>query len=140
MVEFALVSIAFLALFFSAVDLTLAVYARLALRNAMIVGTRFAVTGTTLGGMGHDASIKEVMRRNATGMLRTADLSSIQIHYFEPDGDTSATNSAGNLIRISIHNYPVPAVAPLLRPNSMRTYNLATLDIMERFPGAPPAR
>jgi hypothetical protein len=94
--------------------------------------------------MGHDASIKQVVKTNALGFLNGAGGDNyIVIKYYNPDTliETS-TNAPGNIIEVSIENYRWGIIAPLLRSANPVTLNVRASDRMETVPNgmAPPSR
>lgn len=144
MVEFAFVLLPFLAFVFGFFSISFWMFAKASLHHATREGVRFAITAKTLPGLAHDASIRQVVRDNSFGLLSDPALADqIVIEYFAADG-TGATqgNGAGNIVKVSVRNYEAPLlVAPMLfsLPSSV-TLNVSSVDKMEPFPGAPPAR
>ena len=144
LVEFCLVFLLFVSFIFGFFSISFWLFSKAALHHAAREGVRFAITAKTLNGLAHDASIKQVVRDNAFGLLSGAgQTDAIIIEYFAADG-TGATsaNAAGNLVKVSIRNYQAPLlVAPILLalPGSV-TLNVSSVDKMEPFPGEPPAR
>lgn len=109
MIEFALCFLLFMAVVFGFSQIAMAVWMKSTLHFAVREGVRFAITGRTLGGAGHDASIKQVIRSRAGGVLSQAQADSlVTIQYYDPSGAATAANSGGNTVVLSVNNYPVP--------------------------------
>ena len=109
MVEFALSFLLFLAVIFGFSQIAMTVWMKSTLHFAVREGVRFAMTGRTLGALGHDASIKEVIRSRSGGVLSQSQADAlITIQYFDPSGTATAVNAGGNTIVLAVNNYPVP--------------------------------
>lgn len=144
MVEFAFVLLPFLAFVFGFFSISFWMFAKASLHHAAREGVRFAITAKTLPGLAHDASIRQVVRTNSFGLLNDPALDDrILVEYFAADGTgPTGTNGAGNIVKVSIRNYEAPLlVSPILfaLPESV-TLSVSSVDKMEPFPGAPPAR
>ena len=144
LVEFCLVFLLFISFVFGFFSISFWLFSKAALHHAAREGVRFAITAKTLPGLAHDASIKQVVRDNAFGLLSSpGQTDAIVIEYFSTDGTgVTSANAAGNIVRVSIRNYSAPLlVSPILLvlPGSV-TLNVSSVDKMEPFPGEPPAR
>ncbi len=145
LVEFALVFIPFLVILLAIFDFSFALYTRGALHNAVREGVRYAITAQTSGGLGHDQSIKNVVRLNSAGVLSVADEALIGINYFLPScssGCATMNNGPGNLVIVSVDDYEIPVVGPLsgLGANGPLNITVSAVDKMEPYTGAPPTR
>jgi hypothetical protein len=142
--EAGLVFVPFFALFFGIVDFGMAIYMRNMFQHATREGVRYAVTFQTSGGMGHDASIKSIVKTHCMGFLSgpTGD-SYIRIRYYNPTTlvETGA-NSPGNIVEVSVEGYQWGVVAPLLRSANPIQLAARSSDRMESVGGGgtPPAR
>ena len=126
-------------------DFAFLLFARATLQHAVRSGVRFAILGEAPADLGHDDSIKNVVKLNALGLLSTPeDLAKVQIEYFLPNcagaGCSTGTNGASNIIVISVNDYMLSPVGPLLRFSGPVSVNVAAVDKMEPFPGQPPPR
>ncbi len=142
LVEFALVFVVFMAIIFAAFDFSFAIFVKATLHHAVREGVRFAISGRTLPGKAHDPSIKQVVKDNALSLLNDPALDSkIQIRYYLADGfGATPNNAAGNIIVVSVEDYQVLPVGPLLRAANPISLTVSALDKMEPFPGSAPAR
>jgi Flp pilus assembly protein TadG len=141
-VEFALVFVLFMAIIFAAFDFSYAIFVKATLHHAVREGVRFAISGRTLPGQAHDASIKQVVKNNALGLLNAADKDElIKVNYYLADGfGATSNNAAGNIVVVSVEAYQVMPVGPLLRAANPIMLTVSALDKMEPFPGSAPPR
>ncbi len=142
MVEFALGGSAFFALLFAAFDFGNHLFHKGAIRVATREGVRFGVTGQTLSGQTHDASIKTIVQQNSMGVLRTGNCADrIQVRYHDPvSGAVTASNAQGNILEVAVEGCSVSNLAAFMRPSSPVVVDAAAIGAMEEFPGQPPVR
>ena len=143
MVEFALVFILFVGLLLAMFDFAFLVWTRGTLHHAVREGVRFAITGTLLPGYGHDDSIRQIVMRNAPGMID--DPNAITIEYFRPacnSGCGSGVNGAGNIIVVSVDSGGLQTIGPVSGYGAKGPFRftVAAVDKMEPIAGAPPPR
>lgn len=141
-VETALILLPLMALVFAFVDHGLVVFLQSTFQHAVREGVRYAVTYQTRGGMGHDASIRQVVVQQSMGFLRGKE-DAIKIRYFDPATFQEVPdNVPGNIIEVSIEGFEHRWLAALWRaPGSIRISARAA-DRMEGLPtgAAPPPR
>jgi Flp pilus assembly protein TadG len=144
LVEFSLVMIPMFGILFLVIDLSWMLFARATLQYAVREGARYAVTGQTFSGMGHDASIRSVVQQNSMGILAgSSGASKITIAYFDPNANLAATvsNAGGNVVQVSASGISVFPLAPLFHSGSALSMSAVSSDVMESSPGGiPPAR
>ena len=131
--EFSLAFGVFFAMLLGLFDFTMPMFFRTGLHHAVRVGTRYAITGQTKTGMGHDASIKDEVKVNAFGLIDDGDLDLITIQYYDPTGSATEDNAAGNMIAVSVANYSVPRVAPIMWSGTPIAITVRAVDRMEPF-------
>jgi hypothetical protein len=139
MVELALVFLPLFALIFAIVDFSLPIFLRSLLTHAVTEGSRYGITYRTEAGMGHTASIKAVVTRNAAGFLNgAANQSRIEVKYYNPITFAEVTgpnsNVGGNIVEVTIRNYPWAWIAPLWRTNSPLNLTVVSTDRLETLP------
>ena len=143
-VEAGLVFLPFMALVLGITEFSSALFVRTTMQHAVREGVRYAVTYQLKPGMCQDDSIKEVVRQNAQGFLKPADLGSkVVVRYYLPTTlAASAANQPGNIVEISVEGYQYRWIAPLWRTSTPLTIVARATDIMEGLPGgtAPPCR
>lgn len=144
MVELPLVLIPLVALWVAIIDFSLAIFLKATFQHAAREGVRYAVTSRTEPGLGHDASIKAAVQRNAMGFLNGgAGAEKIHIRYFVPGTLTETqSNAGGNIVEVSVEGYTWSWIAPVLRSATPLSIAARSSDRMEASPGGgtPPAR
>ena len=142
--ELALVLVPWMALICGIADFGFAIFLRNAFQHAVREGVRYAVTYQTQPGMGHDASIKSIVQRNAAGFLTSpSGAARIHIRYYQPETLAETPNNwPGNLVEVSVEGYTWNWMAPVLRSASPMRVTVRSMDRMEGLPGGslPPAR
>lgn len=141
-VETALVLLPLLALVFAFFDYGLMVFFRSTFQHAVREGVRYAVTYRTEAGLGHDASIREIVMRHSMGFLRGRG-DAIKIRYYDPiTFNEVPDNVPGNIIEVSVEGYQFRWLAPLWRAAGVVSLDARAADRMEGLPtgSSPPAR
>src|ERR1039458_2367465 len=147
MIEATFCLMAFIAIIFLIMDLSWAVFAKVALQNGVRAGVRYAVTSQTSGSLGQVASIQQEVEQQAMGFLTDAQANSlVSVCFFSVSsnppaslgGGTGATatsigpaNSGGNLVTVSVANYPVSPFAPLYRNSAPVSISVSSGDLIE---------
>lgn len=140
MVEASIGLTIFLTLLFGIVDFAFPMFLRVSLHHATRAGSRYAITGNTLNGLGHDASIKKIVKDNSFGILTDADMGKVEISYFDPSGASTAANDPGNMVVVAVKNYQVPRVAPINWAPGNWTITVSAADRLEPFTLPAPTR
>lgn len=142
LLETALILVPLLAVLLATVDFALAIFVRATLQHAVREGVRYAVTYETLPGLGHDASIKQIVQKHALGLLNGRD-ELIHVRYYDPVHlEEVPENSPGNVIEVSVEGYQWRWLVPLLRSGGVIEIHAWASDRMEGLPGGrnPPPR
>jgi Flp pilus assembly protein TadG len=100
------------------VDISLMLFRRSTLQNAVREGCRYAVTFQTAPSTGQDASIEAVVQRYALNFVTTGDSPQhIFVNYYAPNNLNSAIvsggNVPGNVVEVSVQNISFSWIAPL---------------------------
>ena len=100
-----------------------------------------AITGRTSNGKGQIASIESVVQNQSFGLLTGSQAGTLSVQFL--DSTTLAptiNNQGGNLVTVSVTNYQLAPMAPLLRSGSAIPISVAATDRIEGSPGgAAPA-
>jgi Flp pilus assembly protein TadG len=147
MIEATFCLMAFVAIIFLIMDLSWAVFAKLALQNGVRAGVRYAVTSQTSGSLGQVASIQQEVEQQSMGFISAAQASSlVSVCFFSVTSNppaslgcgTGATatsigpaNSGGNLVVVSVNNYTVAPFAPLYRNSAPVSMSVSSGDLIE---------
>jgi Flp pilus assembly protein TadG len=144
LVELPLVLIPLVALWVAIIDFSFGIFLKGTFQHAAREGARYAVTSRTEPGMGHDASVKAAVQRNAMGFLNGEQgAARIYIRYYSPGTLVETqSNAGGNIVEVSIEGYSWNWIAPVLRRTMAPLSIMArSSDRMEASPGGtPPAR
>jgi len=116
------------ALLFGFIDVGFLIFTWNTLQNAVREGTRYAITQQTMGtgvGQGQIPSIKAEVSRWAMGFVNVSSTATtgpqipwIEVQFFDPASPSTAvtgngSNSPGNIVEVSIRNYPYKWMAPI---------------------------
>ncbi len=119
MTEFALAFLPMMAFLFGMIDMAYLAYSRVVVTNAVREGVRYAITNRVQTNdqgvqLSHDASIRNVVRKGAMGILQDTeeDNQKIVIRYW-PDN----VNRPGNLVIISVSKN-IPSLLGLMNSGS----------------------
>ena len=150
LVESALATLPLLALLWGAFDVGFAIFVKNTMRFAVRQGVRYAVTGQTLPGLGHDESIKTTVNSYSFGLADALSpdhngLNRIAITYYDPVTLSAVTgpgsNAGGNIVVVAANGLSWAWMVPLLRDAAPLQFSVASADIMEASPlGGPPTR
>jgi Flp pilus assembly protein TadG len=101
------------------VDISLMLFRRSTLQNAVREGCRYAVTFQTATGLGQDASVEAVVQQFALNFVTTSDSPQhIFVNYYAPTNLNTAIaspggNVPGNVVEVSVQNISYAWLAPL---------------------------
>ena len=148
LVEGALSMLPLLALLFGILDLSIAIFVKNTLQYAVCQGVRYAVTSQTKPGLGHDDSIRSVVKNYTLGFLDYMSpggdgMSRIAITYYDPVTLAAVTgngsNVGGNIVVVKADGLSWAWMVPLLRSATPLAFSVSSADIMEATPlaGAP---
>jgi len=124
-------------------DIAWLIFNQGALQHAVREGARYAITGQTVAGLAHDASIKSVVQRNSIGLLAgSAGASKIFIRYYLPNTlIETASNAGGNLVEISAEGHSFTPLGAILKSGAPLLLSARAASRMEPPPGGvPPPR
>jgi Flp pilus assembly protein TadG len=141
MVEFALTFLLFISMVLGFGQIALTLWIKTTLHHAVREGARYAITGATKSGLGHDASIRQRVMVASGSLIDSAQAASmITIEYFDQNGAPSADNTGGNTIVLSVSNYPIPwlVAAPISPLGNGLTVSVSAVDRLENFRTPPP--
>jgi Flp pilus assembly protein TadG len=125
---------------FLMLDLSMIVFMRTTMQEAVREGDRFAITGQLLSGYTYqDDSIKAIVQKYALGFLNsTTAAATIHVQFVDPTNGGQGTNAFGNIVNVKVEGYQYKALAPFQRLN-YAMYIFATAgDMMEPLSGASP--
>jgi len=138
-VEATLVMIPMLLMTFLMLDMSMVIFMRTSMQEAVREGARYAITGQNTPGPGQDDSIKAVVKLHAVGFLNTtAGAATIHVQFINPSTGGQGTNAPGQIVNVKIEGYKYSTLAPFERLN-FPLYVFATAsDLIEPYNGAAP--
>lgn len=137
--EATFVIIPLLLMTFLMLDLSMVIFIRTTLQEAVREGARYAITGQNTIGPCQDDSIKWVVKKFALGFLNTATASStIHVQFVNPSTGGQGTNSYENIVNVKIEGYKYSAMAPFERLNYPLYVFAEASDVIEPLSGASP--
>lgn len=136
LVEAGLMLIPFFALGFMTLDAAWGIFIKATLQHAVQEGARYAVTGQVSGNLGQIASIEAVVQTQSFGLLTGAQAGTLSVTFLDPVSLTPTTsNQGGNLVQVSVTNYQIQPLAPLLRSSTPVPVTVSAVDVIEGSPG-----
>ena len=119
LIEFTFNFLPFLAMIIVVVDTSWVIFAEATLQQSVRLAVRTGVTMTASQVSGNlTDTVKALVQQHAVGMLNgTTGLGRIKVNYFDQDNPSldvsnqSSGNNPGNIMQVSVQNYPV---APLI--------------------------
>ena len=141
MVEATAIILLLFGLIFLVVDLSLALFTKAALQEAVKAGVRFAVTDQLTSGTSYmNDSIVQVVQQNALGMLNgSSGACQISIKYFNPVTGAASSGIGGDVVEVSVVGYNYTPVG-ILKSASPISITASSSDVMEscQLTGCPP--
>jgi|HubBroStandDraft_1064217.scaffolds.fasta_scaffold01698_6 Flp pilus assembly protein TadG len=141
MLEATSIMLLMLGLLFLVVDLSLALFTKAALQDAVQAGVRFAVTDRLASGKSYmNDSIVQVVQQNSLGMLNGANgACKISINYYNPVTGLADSGNGGDLVEVSVVGYNYRPIG-ILKSSSPISITASSSDVMEECPlaGCPP--
>lgn len=138
-VEAAFVFVPLMAMIVAIFDYSLVIMTRSTLQHAVREGLRYAITYQTQTGLGHDASIRAVVKANSLGFLNsvngTENPCKICIRYYNPTTlSFTNANAPGNVVEVAVENHTWYWIAPLMRSGTPLQISVRASDRMETLP------
>ncbi len=128
--------IPFFAMAFMTIDTAWAIFVKATLQHAVREGVRYGVTGRVSGSLGQIASIEAVVQSNSLGLLTGAQSGKLSVQFLDPGTlTTTSSNQGGNLVQVSVTNYQITPLAPLLRAATAVPLTVTSVDMIEGSPG-----
>jgi Flp pilus assembly protein TadG len=135
-VEAGLMMLPFLALGFMTMDAGWAIFVKATLQHAVREGVRYGITGQVDSSGYQITSIQNTVVSQSLGLLTSSQVSVAFL-----DSSTLAatsSNAGGNIVQVSVTNYMVTPLAPLLRSSAGIPVSVTGADVIEGSPGGIP--
>src|SRR5579883_3331022 len=138
-VEATLVIVPMLLITFLLLDLSMVIFLRTTMQEAVREGVRYAITGQNSPGPCQDDSIKSIVKTHALGFLKNSPASgTIHVQFVDSSTGGQGTNAYGNIVNVKIEAYKYSALAPFQRLNYPLYIYAVASDVMEPLTGASP--
>lgn len=138
-VEASLILVPLFGITFLLLDLSMAIFVQSTFQHAVREGVRYAITGANDFGPCQDDSVKQVVKNNALGFLgSTAGAATIHVHFINPVTGAVANNSYGNIVGVTVENYPWTPWAPYQHSRASVPIWARAYDMMEDVPAPLP--
>lgn len=135
-IEVGLTVVLLFGLLFLIMDLSMLLFVRSTLQDAVREGVRYGVTGTQVGGNIYlNDSIRQVVQDAALGFLNgTEGACKIGITYINPDTGAASTGTQGDIIYVSVNNYNYTPLGAVLKSADPFRISVSASDILEKCP------
>jgi hypothetical protein len=128
-----------LLLTFLMLDLSMVIFVRTTMQEAVREGVRYAITGRNTPGPGQDDSIKAIVKAHALGFLNsTTAAATIHVQFVNPNSGGQGTNAPGQIVNVKIEGYKYSSLAPFQRLNFPVYVYASASDVIEPYSGAAP--
>ena len=142
LIEASLTAILYFGLLFLLIDLSLALFFKATLQQAVREGVRFAVTERNLPSVSYmNDSVTQVVQQRALGLLNGASgACKISINYYDSVTGAASTGKDSDVIVVAAA-YSFNPLGPILKSASAVRLQASSSDVMERCPigGCPAA-
>ena len=138
-VEATFVIIPLLLMTFLMLDLSMVIFLRTTLQEAVREGDRYAITGGNAIGPCEDDSVKWVVKKFALGFLNsTTAASTIHVQFVNPSTGGQGSNVYPDIVNVKIEGYKYSALAPFQNFNWPMYIFAEASDVMEPYSGSTP--
>ena len=135
--EATLIIVPMLLMTFLMLDLSMVIFLRTTMQEAVREGCRYAITGQNSPGPNQDDSIKAVVQKYALGFL-SSQQSAMHVQWVDPNNGGQGSNAPGNIVNVKIEAYKYNPIAPFQRMNFPAYVYAIASDTVEPYSGAAP--
>jgi len=141
--EAGLVTVLMFGILFLLIDLSMLVFVKSTLQEAVKDGVRSGTTSQLATGTSYlnDSIVNTVQSRSLGFLAGAAGACKITINYYDPYTGALTTDSGGNILEVSVQNYNYTPLCAILKPGTPLSITVRAADIMEPCPlsGCPTA-
>lgn len=139
LVEASLLIVPMLLMTYLMLDLSMVVFLRTTMQEAVREGARYAITAQNTTGPCQDDSIKAVVKTYALGYLKsTTAAATMHVQFINPNTGGQGTNAPGQIVNVKIEGYKYSTLAPFERVNYPLYVSATASDVIEPYSGAAP--
>jgi Flp pilus assembly protein TadG len=136
MIEVGLTVVLLFGLIFLVMDLSMLLFIRSTLQQAVRDGVRVGVTSRLVGSTTNlSDSVKTAVQGGALGFLNGASgACRISVNYFDPNTGTASTGAQGDILVVSVNNYNYTPLGAIMKSANPLSISVSSSDIVERCP------
>lgn len=135
-VEAALITLIMFALIFLLMDISLSLFIKSTLQEAVRDGVRFGVTEQLLAGSNYlTDSIGSVVKSSALGFISKPGCQ-VTVTYYDPYGAATTTPIGGDILQVSVQAYQYTPLGAIMKSAAPVSISVQASDIMETCPSA----
>lgn len=137
-VEVGITVVLLFGLIFLVMDLSMLLFVRSTLQQAVREGVRIGVTGRQFGTNAYlDDSIRQATQDESLGFLGgTEGACKIQINYYNPETGAASTGTQGDVLVVSVNAYSYTPLGAVLKSADPFLITVSSSDIVERCPAS----
>jgi len=135
-IEAGLTVVLMFGLIFLVMDLSMLLFIRSTLQQAVREGVRYGATGTQFGGNTYlNDSIRAAVQSQALGFLNGAQgACRIAVNYYAPDTGAASPGTQGDVLVVSVNNFSYTPLGAVLKTADPLRITVSSSDIVERCP------
>jgi hypothetical protein len=123
------------ALIFLLLDISLSLFIKVTLQEAVRDGVRFGVTEQLLTGDTYmSTSIAKVVQQNSGGFVTNAPCQ-VTVNYYDPYGGATTTPTGGYILQVAVQGYQYTPLGAIFKSGAPVAINVQASDVMEACPG-----
>ncbi len=135
-IEAALITLIMFALIFLLMDISLSLFIKSTLQEAVRDGVRFGVTEQLLSGSSYlNDSIGSVVQSSALGFIAKPGCQ-VTVNYYDPYGGATTTPGGGDILQVSVQAYQYTPLGAIMKSAAPVSISVQASDIMESCPAA----
>ena len=135
MIEAGLTIVLLFGLIFLIMDLSMLLFIRSTLQQAVRAGVRDGVTWQHPSGSYVNDNITQAVQQEALGFLNGASgACKIHIDYFDPNTGTASTGGQGDILVVSVNNFNYTPLGAIMKSADPLAISVSSSDIVERCP------
>lgn len=135
MLEVGMTVVFLFGLIFLVMDLSMLLFIRSTLQQAVRDGVREGVTWQHPSGSYVNDNIKQAVQDASLGFLNgPAGACRIQVNYFDPNTGTASTGGQGDVLVVSVNNFGYTPLGAVLKSANPLSFSVSSSDIVERCP------
>ena len=135
MIEAGLTIVLLFGLIFLIMDLSMLLFIRSTLQQAVRDGVRDGVTWQHPSGSYVNDNITHAVQGGALGFLNgAAGACRIHIDYFDPNTGAASTGGQGDILVVSVNNFSYTPLGAIMKSADPLSFSVSSSDIVERCP------